>query len=118
MDLVGPNFYSIHPKQDSLQFRSPKASFNLKEKTIYAFETEFIEVADARIFPDSAKVVIRKDAKMDKFTNAKIVANYITKYHTIKNVEAQITARRAYRSEEHTSELQSRPHLVCRLLLE
>src|SRR3989442_9936057 len=26
--------------------------------------------------------------------------------------------RRNYRSEEHTSELQSRPHLVCRLLLE
>src|SRR6266498_2362866 len=26
--------------------------------------------------------------------------------------------RRAARSEEHTSELQSRPHLVCRLLLE
>src|SRR6266699_5469899 len=25
---------------------------------------------------------------------------------------------RAERSEEHTSELQSRPHLVCRLLLE
>src|SRR3989442_8647094 len=27
-------------------------------------------------------------------------------------------ARRGSRSEEHTSELQSRPHLVCRLLLE
>src|SRR5690625_6155169 len=27
-------------------------------------------------------------------------------------------ARSAYRSEEHTSELQSRGHLVCRLLLE
>src|SRR3989442_2387517 len=26
--------------------------------------------------------------------------------------------RRGQRSEEHTSELQSRPHLVCRLLLE
>src|SRR3989442_2655840 len=26
--------------------------------------------------------------------------------------------RHAVRSEEHTSELQSRPHLVCRLLLE
>src|SRR5690554_7753826 len=26
--------------------------------------------------------------------------------------------RGVYRSEEHTSELQSRPHLVCRLLLE
>src|SRR3989442_7257860 len=27
-------------------------------------------------------------------------------------------SRRSPRSEEHTSELQSRPHLVCRLLLE
>src|SRR3989442_11513622 len=27
-------------------------------------------------------------------------------------------ARKQHRSEEHTSELQSRPHLVCRLLLE
>src|SRR3989442_11713092 len=29
-----------------------------------------------------------------------------------------IPKSRSYRSEEHTSELQSRPHLVCRLLLE
>src|SRR5437870_13011918 len=28
------------------------------------------------------------------------------------------TGRRSWRSEEHTSELQSRGHLVCRLLLE
>src|SRR2546429_5681500 len=30
----------------------------------------------------------------------------------------QSIARRKHRSEEHTSELQSRLHLVCRLLLE
>src|SRR3989442_9868937 len=29
-----------------------------------------------------------------------------------------VRARSDFRSEEHTSELQSRPHLVCRLLLE
>src|SRR5436305_9666208 len=33
-------------------------------------------------------------------------------------VEHQCLALRPARSEEHTSELQSRPHLVCRLLLE
>jgi hypothetical protein len=99
MDLVGPNFYSIHPKQDSLQFRSPKARFSLKEKTIYCFDTKFIEVADARIFPDSMQVVIRKNAKMDRLKNAEIVANFITKYHKMINVEAQITARRAYTAE-------------------
>src|SRR3989442_3816877 len=29
-----------------------------------------------------------------------------------------VMSRKTTRSEEHTSELQSRPHLVCRLLLE
>src|SRR3989442_11370396 len=33
-------------------------------------------------------------------------------------VEAELRVERQDRSEEHTSELQSRPHLVCRLLLE
>jgi hypothetical protein len=96
LDLVGPNFYSIHPKQDSLQFKSPKATFSLKEKTIYCNETKFIEVADARIFPDSSKVIIRKNAKMDPLENSRIVANYITKYHTIDSARTEITGRRAY----------------------
>src|SRR3989442_7245138 len=32
--------------------------------------------------------------------------------------DAEVARLRQVRSEEHTSELQSRPHLVCRLLLE
>src|SRR5690554_1397733 len=35
-----------------------------------------------------------------------------------KKPQLQIDAENELRSEEHTSELQSRPHLVCRLLLE
>src|SRR5690554_7057499 len=30
----------------------------------------------------------------------------------------KVNGKKLFRSEEHTSELQSRPHLVCRLLLE
>src|SRR5690554_7239762 len=44
---------------------------------------------------------------------------------SVKNLESQMAylSEKGYgalhfRSEEHTSELQSRPHLVCRLLLE
>src|SRR3989442_6309983 len=33
------------------------------------------------------------------------------------DTSARPPCRKAVRSEEHTSELQSRPHLVCRLLL-
>src|SRR5690554_7441096 len=35
-----------------------------------------------------------------------------------KSRVSEILNRKKKRSEEHTSELQSRPHLVCRLLLE
>src|SRR2546422_7068015 len=45
-----------------------------------------------------------------------------TRYQWSLDVQREIvsgtTASVAYRSEEHTSELQSRLHLVCRLLLE
>src|ERR1035441_7873074 len=37
---------------------------------------------------------------------------------TVLNASGYVTARRQARSEEHTSELQSLRHLVCRLLLE
>src|SRR5207253_8465220 len=36
----------------------------------------------------------------------------------VKNIEMGLKAMFVNRSEEHTSELQSRGHLVCRLLLE
>src|SRR5439155_19426635 len=39
-------------------------------------------------------------------------------YRVISPDSAHFTARESTRSEEHTSELQSRGHLVCRLLLE
>ena len=96
LDLSGPNFFSAHPEQDSLQFRAPKATFNLKEKSIFCSLVRYIDVADARIFPDSSKVIIRRKAKMEPFVDAKIVANYITQYHTFYHCSAAITARRMY----------------------
>lgn len=99
LDLAGPNFFSTHPKQDSLQFRAPKAKFDLRTKVIYCTRTEYIDVADARIFPDSMKVVIRKKAQMDPLLNSTIVANFITKYHRFTKADTKITARRAYTSQ-------------------
>lgn len=99
LDLAKPNFFSIHPKQDSLQFKAPKANFSLKQKTIYCSKVEYLDVADARIFPDSMKVTIRKKAAMDPLDNSTIVANYITKYHRFVKGSTKVTARRAYTSE-------------------
>ena len=96
VDLVGPNFFSTHPKQDSLQFRAPKAKFDLKSKTIFCKKVEYVDIADARIYPDSMKLTIRKRAKIDKLTNARIVASYVTEYHKFEEAEVEIKARRDY----------------------
>src|SRR5690625_5077012 len=45
-------------------------------------------------------------------------AELVTLEHLPATIDFDITARTVRRSEEHTSELQSRGHLVCRLLLE
>lgn len=96
LDLAGSNFYSVHPEQDSLNFRAPKAKYVLKENVIYCDKVEYIDVADARIYPDSMKVTIRKKAKMDQLSNAEIVANSVTKYHKITDATVDINARMDY----------------------
>src|SRR3989442_3371768 len=41
-----------------------------------------------------------------------------TEYDTVIELKRPVPTSTKWRSEEHTSELQSRPHLVCRLLLD
>lgn len=96
VDLAGSNFFSTHPDQDGLNFKAPRAKFDVKQKAIFCDKIEYIDIADARISPDSMKITIRKKAKMDPLLNASIVANYVTKYHKFVRADVEITARRAY----------------------
>lgn len=96
VEVATPNFFSTNPKQDSLQFKASKATYSIKEKVIYCDAIDYIDIADARIYPGDKKLTIRKKAKLDLLPEAKIEANYITKYHTFVKSEVEITGRRAY----------------------
>jgi hypothetical protein len=96
LDLEGPEFISVHPAQDSLSFQSPSAKYDLKKYVITAKDVKYINVADARIYPEKGDVIIDKDAVMRTFTNAKIVANSITKYHNLYNCTVNVFARKNY----------------------
>lgn len=96
LQLSGPNFISVHPDQDSLSFMAPKARYDLKKHVITALDVEYIPVADALIYPDSATIRIRRNAKMDNLTNSAIVANFVTKYHNVYNADVVIKAKRHY----------------------
>lgn len=97
LDLEGPEFISVHPSQDSLRFQSPSAKYDLKKYVITAKDVKYINVADARIYPEKGDVIIDKDAVMRTFTNAKIVANSITKYHNLYNCTVNLFARKNYK---------------------
>src|SRR5690625_7122971 len=57
------------------------------------------------------------DARIRKIRiTARISAS--TTYPAVSSIDSVSPPRETERSEEHTSELQSRGHLVCRLLLE
>src|SRR5690554_7159221 len=74
--------------------------------------------------------MIRRPPRSTLFPYTTLFRSYalglgVERFAEFHDVDAVLAQSRAYRrtrvslrSEEHTSELQSRPHLVCRLLLE
>lgn len=96
--LEGSKFISINPEQDSLFFYSPLARYDSRKHIIEAKDVLYINAADARVYPDSGAVTIRKKAKMDALLNSKIVANSVTEYHTVYNANTNIYGRKNYAS--------------------
>lgn len=86
-------FVSTHPDQDSLQFSSRKALYDLSTFTLFADEVPHINVADSRVIPDSGKVVIRADAAMDVLHHAKIELDTLNKYHKFYECNVGIMGR-------------------------
>lgn len=95
-DGEGSRYVSTHPNQDSLEFRSPLAKFDLTNNIIAAKKVNHIDVADAIIYPDSGNVTIRLQAAMDPLKNSKIVANRVTKFHTFYQADVNVLGKWKY----------------------
>src|SRR2546429_1552850 len=69
-------------------------------------------------FNDTATTEIYTLSLHDALPICRGVPRQLLRSRCVRALERQAPADRNGRSEEHTSELQSRLHLVCRLLLE
>src|SRR5258708_15487262 len=75
------------------------------------------DVVDGRIpLPPQNLEVFARDYQLP--TMSTTMVGFQKQVGTVMAVDADLVYDRGWRSEEHTSELQSPDHLVCRLLLE
>ncbi|MBN2667656.1 MAG: hypothetical protein JXR60_00375 [Bacteroidales bacterium] len=98
VELSGSQFISVHPRQDSLNFIAPTATYNMRTKLISAKDVKYIRVADAVIYPVDGVVEVEKHAVMRTLENSRIIANSATRYHTIFNAATNIYGRKEYTS--------------------
>jgi hypothetical protein len=97
LNIEGSDFVSTNAFQDSLRWNAGLARYNLNDYLIKARKVKEILVADASIQPnDTATIVIEKDAYMRPLLNAKVIANVVSKYHTITGAQLQIKGRKEY----------------------
>jgi len=94
--INGPSYVSRHPKQDSLNFIAPVATYNYASKIISADSVPFIRVADAYIFPHDGDVSIGQMATISQLTDAQLLANDISKRYFLYDASIYIDGRLHY----------------------
>src|SRR5690554_6971106 len=94
-----------------LMIRRPPRSTLFPYTTLFRSIVTLAQTGSARCFHAPSPSALSGRAASERFSSASIK-------DTSGNSSASTTLAATTRSEEHTSELQSRPHLVCRLLLE
>lgn len=92
----GPQYVSVHPDQDSLNFVSPLANYNYEKNQIKATGVDYILVADAKIIPFDGKVTIEQKAKMQRLEKAIAECNQVTRHHRIHTASLDIQSRNSY----------------------
>lgn len=88
---------SVNTAQDSLRFDAQRARFDLVPSLLEAFEVPHMDVADARIFPDSGYVAIEAEADMRRLQNARLIANRETEFHRFSEGSLKVKGRNEYR---------------------
>src|SRR5689334_23979113 len=81
------------------------------------FRSTFVEPANFALI-ESSGVAIWLDCPFETVRRRVTQASHRPLARDLKHLEELYRSRLVARSEEHTSELQSQFHLVCRLLLE
>ena len=88
-------FISLVPGQDSLQFYSMNAEYDMTNYIIHAHDVKIIRVADAAVFPYNHDVDINAESKLDP-VNGDLLADTLNRFHLYKDAVVDIHSRSNY----------------------
>jgi hypothetical protein len=112
--LSGPRYISIDPMQDSLSFISPVAYYDYDSNLIKATAVKYIDIADARIYPENERLTVLPDARLKTLYKAGLTADRTTHYFSFYNATLNITGRNSYTGSgyyEYVDELEQKQTL-------
>lgn len=95
-ELTGPTYISTDAEQDSLSFVAPLAFYDYDSNLIKATGVSYIDIADARIYPDDGKLTVNPDARLRNLYNATLTANRETGYYKMFNAALTIKSKNNY----------------------
>lgn len=82
--------------QDSLKFTAGKIRYSQITDEIEAYEVDSLEIADALIYPDSARVTILNDGQMGGLMNARMYVNKYNKKHYLDQAQLIVDSQNKY----------------------
>ena len=91
-------FISLVPEQDSLQFYSMSAEYDMTNYIIHAHDVKIIRVADAAVFPYMHDVDINAESKLEP-VNGDLLADTLNRYHLYKDAVVNIHSRNYYNAQ-------------------
>ena len=88
-------FISLVPEQDSLQFYSMSAEYDMTNYIIHAHDVKIIRVADAAVFPYMHDVDISAESKLEP-VQGELLADTLNRFHLYKDAVVNIHSRNYY----------------------
>lgn len=91
-------FVSLVPEQDSLQFYSMSAEYDMTNYVIHAHDVKIIRVADAAVFPYLHDVTINAESQMEP-VSGEVLADTLNRFHLYQNALVEINSRTDYHAQ-------------------
>jgi hypothetical protein len=95
-DSTKSYFYSTNPDQQGLKFKASSGVYDLAKYRMQVGGVPYIAAADAWVMPDSGKVSIGANGKIQRFKNATVVLDSLAKFHRLVKGNIEVLSKAAF----------------------